>query len=233
METNKKQRACSYFRVSTVEQAQNQSLTVQQELIRKYAEYSNLEIINEYVDAGLSGRTTNRPALQEMLKEVDSGNCDFVLIYSLSRLGRNTQDTLALMNRFKKNNVTLFSYTEKIDTSSAFATFMFSLLSSLAELESNILSERISTVKASAKLNQRRYSKHLYGFDCSDKNLVVIPEQMNVVKYIYKMRTEGHSIGKIVKELDFINAPTSKGGKWYSSTVHQILKNKTVYEKHL
>jgi DNA invertase Pin-like site-specific DNA recombinase len=210
------------------------SLDAQIELLRGHAKYNGYEVVAELCDEGISGRKyENRPALNKVMAMCENDETDHVLVYSLSRWARSTSDTLYLMNKLRQCEVSFHSYTEKISTDTAFGHFFMTLLASLSELESNLISERVCAVKNYAKNNGKRYVKQMYGFDCSQKgDMKVIPYQMKIVKEVYQARKEGMSINLIAKLLNDDGVPTINGGKWYGSTIHSILKNK-IYTKYL
>ena len=228
-------RVVLYTRVSTKNQADNGlSLEAQIELLRGHAKYNGYEVVAELCDEGISGRKyENRPALNKVMDICERNGTDHILVYSLSRWARSTSDTLYLMNKLRQYGVSFHSYTEKISTDTAFGHFFMTLLASLSELESNLISERVCAVKNYAKTNGKRYVKQLYGFDCSQKgDMKVIPYQMKIVKEIYEARNGGVTINQIAKILNDDGVPTINGGKWYGSTIFGILNNK-IYAKYL
>ena len=95
----KKQQKCYiYTRVSTSMQVEGYSLDAQKDKLRKYAEYQEMSIVGEYSDEGKSGKSVEgRPQFKQMLADVESGkdNVDYVLVFKLSRFGRNAADVLS------------------------------------------------------------------------------------------------------------------------------------------
>ena len=138
--------AC-YIRVSTSEQALNgQSLAEQEDRLLKYCDALNWQNTKVYKDAGFSGGNLNRPALQELIKDIPHINK--VIVYKLDRLSRSQKDTLYLIEDvFIKNNVDFISMCENFDTSSSFGKAMIGILSVFAELERNQIKERMTMGK--------------------------------------------------------------------------------------
>ena len=95
MESNNKQKAVAYARVSTLlgQDPENQLIP-----IRQLANSRNLEIIHEYIDRGISGSKDKRPGLDEMVRAARSGKFKFLIIYSIDRLARDTRHLLNLIN---------------------------------------------------------------------------------------------------------------------------------------
>lgn len=108
----KKKRCYIYTRVSTMVQTEGYSLDAQQEKLKKYAEYKNLEIAGEYCDAGKSDKSIKgRPAFQQMMEDVASQKDDvsYVLVFKLSRFGRNAADVLKSLQLLQDYEVDLVS----------------------------------------------------------------------------------------------------------------------------
>ena len=121
-------KAALYMRVSTQEQVENYSIEAQRERLEAYCKSKGWKIYNSYVDGGYSGATLDRPALQQMLSDLD--HIDVVVVYRLDRLSRSQRDTLTLIeDYFIKNGVDFVSITETLDTSTPFGKAMIGILS--------------------------------------------------------------------------------------------------------
>ena len=108
-----------YIRVSTEDQAKDGfSISAQKEKLIKYAEINDWDVYDLYIDDGISGKNlTDRPEINRLLKDVETGNINNVLIYKLDRLTRSVKDLIYLIEFFENHNCTFNSQTEKIDTS--------------------------------------------------------------------------------------------------------------------
>ena len=104
----KKQQKCYiYTRVSTSMQVDGYSLDAQRDKLKKYAEYQELVIAGEYSDEGKSGKSVEgRPQFMQMLRDIEDGKdkVDFVLVFKLSRFGRNAADVLSSLQRMDWSN---------------------------------------------------------------------------------------------------------------------------------
>ena len=119
---NKKVRCYVYIRVSTTMQVDGYSLDAQRDKLRKYAEYQNMEIVQEFADEGKSGKSVeDRPEFQRMLDNIESGtdNIQFVLVFKLSRFGRNAADVLNSLQRMQDFGVNLDVYKRQVYTITA------------------------------------------------------------------------------------------------------------------
>ena len=117
---NKKIKCDTYTRVSTTMQVDGYSLDAQKEKLKRYAEFQNMEIVNEYSDEGKSGKSVEgRPEFQRMLDNIENGTDEvqFVLVFKLSRFGRNAADVLNSLQRMQDFGVNLICVEDGIDSS--------------------------------------------------------------------------------------------------------------------
>jgi len=130
-----------YYRVST----KNQTILNQKLELESLAERMGYEIVEEYKDEGISGAKNRdeRPALNEMMKDAVRGKFEMILCYDLSRLGRNLEELIRIMNEMNSLNINLFFYREAINTDSSSGKLMFSMFGVLAQWEKSLISERI------------------------------------------------------------------------------------------
>ena len=153
----KKKKCYIYTRVSTAAQVDGYSLEAQQERLREYADYKNLEIAGEYCDAGKSGKSiVGRPSFLKMLDDISSekDNISFVLVFKLSRFGRNAADILKSLQLLEDYEVDLICVEDGIDSSKDAGKLMISVLSAVAETErENIL---VQTMEGRAQAESQR-----------------------------------------------------------------------------
>jgi len=128
-----------YLRVSTKEQT-----TLNQELILKeYCKRNDIEIYKIYKDEGVSGSTTSREGLDLMLQDMRMKYFDCVLVWKLDRLGRSIQHLLQILQELQNKNVRLICTDMNIDTGTPQGKFFFTIIGAFAELEREIIRERI------------------------------------------------------------------------------------------
>ena len=136
-----------YCRVSTFDQ----SIAIQLADLRNYCQQRNLEIYQEYCDEGVSGSKTRRPALDALLADARKRVFDVVLVWRFDRFARSTKHLLSALEEFKHLGLDFISYQENIDTSSPLGQAIFSIISAMAELEVNLIRERVRAGMAYAK----------------------------------------------------------------------------------
>ena len=133
-----------YIRVSTEDQArEGYSLDVQREYLVNYAKRHNYEVSEIYADEGLSAGTTDRPALQKLLKDAKQKKFDLVIVYKIDRFSRRLSDLLTLVEQLESYGVGFKSATEPFDTTTSAGKLLFQQLGSFAEFERNRHAERV------------------------------------------------------------------------------------------
>lgn len=217
-----------YIRVSSEEQKINgYSLGEQEERLRKYCEAMGWEVYKIYNDGGFSGANTNRPALQELIRDIKK--IDKVVVYKLDRLSRSQKDTLYLIEDIILGNGCDFvSMTENFDTSTPLGRAMIGIISVFAQLEREQIKERMMMGKTA------RAKKGLYGggrlfpigYDYVDGQLIVNDYEASIIQKIYTDYANGISPIQISKELNN-KGLYHKYGKWNDATVRKALTYKT------
>jgi len=136
---NEKKIGAMYLRVSTPDQT-----TLNQELeLKNYCERENIEIYNIYKDEGVSGAKTSRPELDKMLQDMRNKCFEVIVVWKFDRLGRSTAHLLQVLEELKNKNVRLIATSQNIDTSNPMGKFFFIILSGFAEMERELIRERI------------------------------------------------------------------------------------------
>ena len=224
------QRVAIYARVSTQEQAENgNSLDFQIEKLKAYCQLHEYKIVGEYVDAGVSGAKSERPALNKLKKDIDK--IDIVLIYKLDRLSRSIKDTMNLIeDLFKPNNVNLISLSENFDTSQAMGMATIGMLSTFAQLERETIKERMMAGKQQAVKNGKYLSMAPFGYIKKDGQLIKDERTKDCVDFIFKKMLEGNSLNEVVKLLEINGYENIK--KWEQAFICRIVKS-VVYCGHM
>ena len=230
-EKKPKLRVAAYCRVSTDTEEQATSYEAQ---IAHYTEYiqknPEWEFAGVYADDGISGTNTKkRSEFNRMIEDCEAGNIDMIITKSISRFARNTLDCLKYIRQLKEKNIPVFFEKESINTMDAKGEVLITIMASLAQQESQSLSQNV-------KLGlQFRYQNgqvqvnhnHFLGYTKDENgNLIIDPDQAEVVKRIYREYLEGYSMDKIAKGLEADEILTGAGKtRWWSSTINKILRN--------
>ena len=177
------------------------------------------------MDAGISGKSMDkRTGLQDALKTTGKGMA--LVVYSLSRLARSTQDTLSIADTFNQRGADLVSITEHIDTTGAMGKMLFQLMAVFSEFERNVISERTKSALAHKKAKGEKYAPVPFGYIEVEKRLVVVQAEAQIVTEIMAKRKAGVSMQKIADALNGQGVIGKQGGKWYASSVKCILDRK-------
>jgi len=223
--------AAAYLRVSTEEQVrEGYSIPAQKERLDAFARSQGWTIIEYYIEEGQSAKDLNRPEIQRLLSDIQSGNSGIqvVLVYRLDRLTRSVVDLHKLLEIFEKYKVAFRSATEVYDTTTAIGRLFITLVAALAQWERENLGERVRMGMAEMVREGRRPgSREPYGYNYVDGQLVVNPAEAVVVKKIFDFYSRGRGIRQIVRWLNDPDHPIpSKTGKpWQDNTIAYILTN--------
>jgi len=230
-EEKPKLRVAAYCRVSTDSDEQATSYDAQ---IEHYTAYINgrpdWELAGIYADDGISGTNTKkREEFNRMIDECMACNIDMVITKSISRFARNTLDCLKYIRQLKDKNIPVFFEKENISSMNSKGEVMLTIMASLAQQESQSLSQNV-------KLGlQYRYQQGEIQINCArflgytkdeNKHLVVVPEEAEIVKRIYREYLEGASMLKIARGLEADGILNCAGKeRCHTSNVNQILRN--------
>ena len=219
-------RVAIYSRVSTEDQArQGFSLAAQKKRLRAFCSSQRWTIAAEYVDDGYSGRDVKRPAYQRMLSERDAW--DAILVLKMDRIHRNSRNFMAMMDDLGRWGKDFVSSTESLDTATATGRFVADMLQRIAQLESEQIGERVYMgMKQAAEEGKFLGMSDPYGYrhDPERGNLVVVPEEAEVVREIFQMFFEDRrSLRAIAENLNARGVPTKRGKRWSRRQLHRVI----------
>ena len=226
-EEKPKLRVAAYCRVSTDSDEQASSYETQ---ISHYTEYiqknPNWVLADIFADDGISGTNTKkRDEFNRMIDECMAGNIDMIITKSISRFARNTLDCLRYIRLLKEKNIPVFFEKENINTMDSKGEVLLTIMASLAQQESQSLSQNIKLglqyryQQGQVQVNHTRFLGYTKD---ADGHLIIDPEQAEIVRRIYREYLEGSSMDKIAKGLEADGILTGAGKtKWYSGDYAQ------------
>lgn len=188
---DKRKKCYLYLRVSTTMQVEGYSLEAQKERLTKYADFQNMEVVREYCDAGKSGKSiAGRPEFTQMLQDVadDRDGVDYILVFKLSRFGRNAADVLNSLQYIQDFGVNLICVEDGIDSSKDSGKLTITVLSAVAEIErENILVQTMEGRKQKAREGKWNGGVAPFGYNTDSKGdtLIIEPDEAEIVKIIY------------------------------------------------
>lgn len=221
-------RVAIYVRVSTIEQARD-GYSVQEQIdsLKLYCKAMKWIVVNVYTDAGHSGANTDRPALQDMIKDIEKGLIDKVLVYKLDRLSRSQKDTLELIEDvFLVNNTDFVSMNENFDTSTSFGRAMIGILAVFAQLEREQIKERMCMGREGRAKDGKFHGGGYIpiGYDYIDGELVINQFEALQIQEIHKLYQQGNAFNKICG-IFAEKGYRHKHGKWQTKRVKECMMN--------
>jgi len=171
-----------YARVST----KDQSCELQLRDLRAYCTARQLTSVREYVDTGVSGTKDSRPQLNELMNDVRKRKLDAVIVWRFDRFARSTKHLLSALEEFRSLGVGFISYQENIETGTALGQALFTIFAAVAELERNLICERVSAGIRNARAKGKRLGR---------------PRQCVDLDRIEEMQASGMSLRQIAATL--------------------------------
>lgn len=189
MKNKSKTKCYLYTRVSTSMQVDGYSLDSQRDKLRKYAEYENMEIAGEYSDEGFSGKNIQgRHEFQRMLQDIQDckDGVEYVLVFKLSRFGRNAADVLNSLQLMQDFGVNLICVEDGIDSSKDSGKLMISVLSAVAEIErENIRTQTMAGREQKAREGKWNGGFAPYGYHLKNGELLIAEDEAEVIRVIF------------------------------------------------
>lgn len=224
-------KALGYARVSSQEQIDGTSLKGQEDQIRAYAAMKGIELVDVFIDAGVSGGKplTERSAGRELVRILESGKIETIIIAKLDRGFRSASDCLVNVEHWEQMSIALHILNlggQTIDTSTPTGKFFITVMAGAAELERNLIKERCNDGRKARKAEGKRIGETPFGWTLDDdgRTLVEDAREQEVLSLIARLRTQGYSLNRIAHELNERGVPAKKGGIWGFSQVRSILR---------
>jgi DNA invertase Pin-like site-specific DNA recombinase len=191
---------------------------------------------DHYDDGGISGGTLERPALQRLLRDIEAGMVDVVVVYKIDRLSRSLTDFAKLVELFERHNVTFVSVTQQFNTTTSMGRLTLNILLSFAQFEREVIGERIRDKFAASR------RKGLWmggwpplGYEVADRRLAVVEREAALVRRIFDRFAKTGSALAVARELNASGEVTkrracadrARGGKpWTKGVVYKVLANR-------
>lgn len=222
-----RKRVAAYARVSSDKDASLHSLSAQVSYYSTYIQQRRAwEYAGVYADSAISGTKDNRVEFQRLIQDCRDGRIDIILTKSISRFARNTVDLLKTVRELRDIHVEVFFERENIRSLSGDGELMLTILASFAQEESRSVSEnckwRIRKRFADGEIVNLRF---LYGYRIVKDRIEIDPEQVGIVRMIFKDYISGMGGGRIAKKLREQSVPAMQGGLWRSERILEIIKN--------
>ena len=227
-----KRKAIAYLRVSTDNQVgpEKYGLDSQRKDIDDYARTHDYEIIEYFVEEGVSGGKLERPQLDRILYgEVKNPPVDTVIVAKTDRLSRDIQYYYFIKLMLKKRNLEVVSVNEDYNALGPMASMMEAMIVSFAEFERQMITSRTSKGRE-IKASKGGFSggKKPFGYDVKDNELIINEKEAEVVRFIFD--NSDKSLRSLAKKLNEMEMFTTSGSNWYAAQVGYIRNRKPFYQ---
>jgi len=175
-------RVALYARVST----QEQDPEVQLAALRHHAAQRGWQIVEEFVDQGFSGARERRPALDQLMKAAWAGHLQLVLVWRFDRFARSVKHLVVALETFRSLGIGFVSLQEQLDTSTPIGQAMFTIIGAMAQLERDIIRERVKAGLAQARLKGIRLGR---------------PRSAATTEAAHRLHSQGLAVGEIARSL--------------------------------
>ncbi|QDV30244.1 DNA-invertase hin [Planctopirus ephydatiae] len=201
-------RCAIYTRKSTEEGLEQEysSLDAQRDAAEAYVssqKHEGWEIVaKSYNDGGFTGSNMERPALQNLLADIEAGEIDCVIVYKVDRLSRSLLDFTKIVEKFDQHGVSFVSVTQQFNTSTSMGRLVLNVLLSFAQFEREMISERIrDKVAASRRRGKWSGGMPLLGYTVENTKLIVDEVEADRVRQIFELYIEHCALLPVVKVL--------------------------------
>lgn len=212
-----------YCRVSTDEQAASGlGLEAQEARIRAYADLYGHSLVGIIRDSA-SGKSLNRPGLQDALAMLRDGRAEGLIVAKLDRLTRSVVDMGQLLKSYFSGRSSLVVVAEQLDTGTAAGRLVVNLLTSVSEWERQAIGERTrDALRAKRARGEKTGGAVPFGFQAIDGRLVEDPEEQEVISLVERLRGQGYSYRQIAGQLNRDGISTKQGRSWFPAQVRNV-----------
>lgn len=229
----KRSRCAIYTRKSSEEglDMEFNSLDAQREACEAYVASQRSEgwaaIRERYDDGGFSGGTLERPALKQLLSDIEAGLIDVIVVYKIDRLSRSLMDFAKLVEVFDRNNVTFVSVTQSFNTTTSMGRLTLNILLSFAQFEREVIGERIrDKFAASRKRGMWMGGFVPMGYDVKDRKLVVNEAEAQTVRMIFERFAALGSASTLARALLAERVHNKRGKQIDKGFIYKLINNR-------
>ena len=234
MKTITRKRCAVYCRVSSDERLDQSfnSIDAQREAGIAYVASQKTEgwelVPDFYEDPGFSGGNMERPGLKRLLKDIQTGKIDIVVVYKIDRLSRSLADFAKMVEVFDNHMVSFSSVTQQINSATSMGRLMLNVLLSFAQFEREVTGERIrDKIAASKRKGMWMGGSVPLGYRVENRALHIEPQEAELVQRIFEQFIAEQSTTKIVKELNEQGIQTKRKKAFCKQSIYKILHNRT------
>lgn len=228
LQENSTLKVAAYARVSTGSSDQIASLEAQKRHYERFIKsHKEWEYAGIYYDEAVSGLgKEKRDGLIRMLKDCNDGLIDFIIVKSISRFSRNTVDCIEIVRKLCSQGIYMYFEKERINTKEMESELLLSILSGLAENESRSISQNVKWgIRKRMENGKFIISYPPYGYSNINGEMKIVPDEAEVVKWIFDRILSGNSAYHVATMLNEMNITSKRNGRWHSESIIGIIKN--------
>jgi DNA invertase Pin-like site-specific DNA recombinase len=229
----KRSRCAIYTRKSSEEglDMEFNSLEAQREACEAYVASQKAEgwaaIRERYDDGGFSGGTLERPALKQLLADIEAGLIDVIVVYKIDRLSRSLMDFAKLVEVFDRNNVTFVSVTQSFNTTTSMGRLTLNILLSFAQFEREVIGERIRDKFAASRKRGMWMGGFIpMGYDVKDRKLVINEAEAQTVRMIFERFAALGSASALARVLQAERVLNKRGKRIDKGFIYKLINNR-------
>lgn len=229
----KRSRCAVYTRKSSEEGLEQEfnSLDAQREACEAYIASQKPEVWvalrDGYNDGGFSGGNLDRPGLKQLLRDVEAGLVDVMVVYKIDRLSRSLMDFAKLVETFDRNNVTFVSVTQSFNTTTSMGRLTLNILLSFAQFEREVIGERIRDKFAASRKRGMWMGGYVpMGYDVRDRKLVINEAEAKTVRMIFQRFVEVGSATILAKECAKKGLRNKRGALIDKGFIYKLINNR-------
>jgi site-specific DNA recombinase len=208
-----------YVRVSTTEQGENGvSIPAQKEKIKQYCSFRDINLNNIIEDSGYSGKNLNRPGFKNIIELAEKGEIENFIVCKIDRLSRSVKDIIDILDKMSSIGVKIHIIDTNIDTSTPYGRAFTQIIGVFAELERQMIAERVKEAYIEKKRNNEAWGRVSFGDMIINKKIQKDNKAQKDIYKIINMRKRGFSLRKISKEMKMAGINISR------TTVSKIIK---------
>lgn len=183
-------------------------------------------ISTRYEDGGISGGTMQRPALQQLLKDIKDGRIDIIIVYKVDRLTRSLADFARMVELFDTHNVSFVSVTQQFNTTTSMGRLTLNVLLSFAQFEREVTGERIrDKIKASKQKGMWMGGNIPFGFEVKDRKLFPKKQDAELVREIFRRYLDLGCVRRLYNDLSMKGIKSVRGKIMSRGTLYKMLSN--------
>ncbi len=223
----KRLRVAAYARVSSGKDAMLHSLSAQVSYYSALIQSTDgWEYAGVYADEAYTGTKDSREEFQRMIADVDAGRIDMIITKSISRFARNTMTLLQTVRDFRKKGAVVYFEEEKLYSDGKEGEMILTMLASVAQEQSRSFSDNMKwRIRQDFRQGVIWGGKPSLGYRLVNRHLVLVPEEAELVRRIFRLYIEGNGDDRIARTLNGEGLESLTGGKWTRNAVTGILTN--------